>query len=61
MGKCLGVGAFGKVFRALDETTGAMVAIKTVNRVGVSEKDMEGVMVRPYTRLDSSTLSDASL
>ena len=42
--KCLGTGAFGKVFKATDKTDPSIsIAIKVINKKHMSKEDLEGL------------------
>lgn len=46
LGDCLGKGAFGSVFRALNWGTGETVAIKQVKLTNLPNSEMKVIMVR---------------
>jgi serine/threonine protein kinase len=58
LSECIGKGQFGSVYKALNNTTGQMVAIKRVSLDGMNEKDAKNVMgeVELLERLDHPSI-----
>jgi serine/threonine protein kinase len=58
LSECIGKGQFGSVYKALNNTTGQMVAIKRVSLDGMNDKDAKNVMgeVELLERLDHPSI-----
>jgi serine/threonine protein kinase len=44
LGNCIGRGQFGSVYRALNENTGQMVAVKRIGLEGLKEEEVTQLM-----------------